>query len=257
MSFFFNTYPSEEIFVLFWILTPSSETRRAVGSLGLCSHPHFIHLSPHKTVFVGFLCCFRVVTFVVVCGWIRETPKEVLYFLISNTKVQSQRTMVVGSLGVSPHPHFIYLAPPKNCLVVFVLLLLVLLAGHKNLSQSWTRKNRQMSFFPPPSKPSDFKLKQRLNKLFHGVSTSSFCSYLRPQKLLLLFLSCPHFIDISPPETDFIHFVLSSLHATPPTKVYFVVLVLLLFSSAFSLLLLLWMVSKYAVALGRKKPRKL
>lgn len=121
MSFFFNTYPSEEIFVLFWILTPSSETRRAVGSLGLCSHPHFIHPSPHKTVFVGFLCCFRVVTFVVVCDWLRETPKEVLYFLISNTKVQSQRTMVVGSLGVSPHPHFIYLAPPKNCLVVFVL----------------------------------------------------------------------------------------------------------------------------------------
>lgn len=154
--------------------------------------------------------------------------------------------------------HFIHLSPPKTVVgIVFVLLLLVLLAGHKSLSQSWTRKNRQMSFFPPPSKPSDFKLKQRLNKLFHGVSTSSFCSYLCPQKLLLLFLSCPHFIDISPPETDFIHFVLSSLHATPPTKVYFVVLVLLLFSSAFSLLVLLWMVSKYAVALGRKKPRKL
>jgi hypothetical protein len=35
-------------------------------------------------------------------------------------------------------------------------------------------------------------------------------------------------------------------------------LVLLLFSSVFSLLvLLLWMVSKYTIALGRKKPWKL
>jgi hypothetical protein len=34
-------------------------------------------------------------------------------------------------------------------------------------------------------------------------------------------------------------------------------LVLLLFSSVLSLLVLLWMVSKYPVALGRKKPIKL
>jgi len=179
-------------------------------------------------------------------------------------------------LGVSPHPHFIYLAPPKNCLVVFVLpsfhpslspqnccwnCFCVVVVGAPGWSQKFVteldKKIQTNGFFSPPSKPSDFKLKQRLNKLFHGVSTSSFCSYLCAQKLLLLFLSCPHFIDISPQETDFIHFVLSSLHATPPTKVYFVVLVLLLFSSAFSLLVLLWMVSKYAVALGRKKPRKL
>jgi hypothetical protein len=103
--------------------------------------------------------------------------------------------MVVGSLGVCPHPHFIYLAPPQNCLVVFVLpsfhpslspqncrwncscvvvgphfihlsppktvvgivlvLLLVLVAGHKSSSQvtkfchrAGQEKNRQMSFFP-------------------------------------------------------------------------------------------------------------
>lgn len=124
MSFFFNTYPSEEIFVLFWILTPSSETRRAVGSVGLCSHPHFIHPSPHKTVFVGFLCCFRVVTFVVVCGWLRETPKEVLYFLISNTNSSKSKNNCIGFLGCFSSSSFHLSGSPKKLLGCFCVAII-------------------------------------------------------------------------------------------------------------------------------------
>jgi hypothetical protein len=75
--------------------------------------------------------------------------------------------MVVGSLGVCPHPHFIYLAPqktawlflccphlsisrpPKTLVGIVLVLLVVLVAGHKSLSQSWTTKKQTNEFFSP------------------------------------------------------------------------------------------------------------
>jgi hypothetical protein len=78
--------------------------------------------------------------------------------------------MVVGSLGVSPHPrpsiwlpqktawlflcchHFIHLSLPKTVVGIVLGLLLVLLAGHKSSSQSWIRKKQTNEFFFPSFK---------------------------------------------------------------------------------------------------------
>ncbi len=254
-----------------------------MGSLGLCSHPHFIHLSPHITVFVGFLWCLRVFTFVVVCTWLRETPKEVVFFfLISNTYSSKSKNNGSGLLGCVSSSSFHLSGSPKNCLVVFVLpsfhpslspqnccwncsCVVVgargwpqkLVTGHKISSQSWTRKKQTNEFLSPSFKTfplqTETKTKWALSSCVYILI--SFISL--PPKAFIVVFELSSFHPYLSPETGFVHFVLSSLHATPPTKAYFVVLVLLLFSSVLSLLVLLWMVSKYPVALGRKKPIKL
>ncbi len=209
---FFQYLPSKGDLCFVFNTYPSSETRRAVCSLGLCSHPHFIHPSPNKTVFVGFLWCFGVFTFVVVWLTKRNAQRSSFSFFISNTYSSKSKNNGSGFLGCVSSSSFHLSGSPKNCLVVFVLpsfihlsppktvvgivlvLLLMLLAGHKSSSQSWTRKEETNEFFSPSFKTFPLQIETKTKWAL------SSCVYI-----LILFISLL-------PKTFIVVFELSSFH---------------------------------------------
>jgi len=198
MSFLFSipTLQRRSLFCFVFNTYPSSETRRAVGSLGFV-FPSSFHpsVSPYNcfcwffVMFVGFhfCCCLRLTK--------RNALRSSFFFLISNTYSSKSKNNGSGFLGcvssssfhlsgspqnllvvfvlpsfhpsLSPQncrwncpcvvvgPHFIHLSPPKTVVGIVLVLLLVLVAGHKSSSQvtkfchrAGQEKNRQMSFFP-------------------------------------------------------------------------------------------------------------
>ncbi len=285
MSFFFPIPTLQRRSLFCFQYLPFKWKKESCGLLGFVFpssfHPSVASYNCFSWIFVmfagfHFCCCLHLTK--------RNAQRSCFFFfLISNTYSSKSKNNGSGLLGCVSSSSFHLSGSPKNCLVVFVLpsfhpslspqnccwncsCVVVgargwpqkLVTGHKISSQSWTRKKQTNEFWSPSFKTfplqTETKTKWALSSCVYILI--SFISL--PPKAFIVVFELSSFHPYLSPETGFVHFVLSSLHATPPTKAYFVVLVLLLFSSVFSLLvLLLWMVSKYTIALGRKKPWKL